>query len=1391
MPWSDAFNDLDLDDSEASGNDIVDFVFTTNVGTEEGSNNDSESVVQSMPTAPRCAASHDTATITSTDRKPHDTTLPFQGLVCDLPAATRAEASGYVVAAEDALRRYEADEAREVAGAATGCDSDSDTITSANQIWLNVGNGDTGLPAKQPSYSDITKRRHLRPVTARTKTKPIQNEGGGKKTHLEIDFAKTLVVQGLGRHLPEAARHHIAKALWKNLESGNRLQSKIRLRYTVKEVASPMVLGGVLHHIHFDENDNAVDLALKKLSLAGANGGFSAEKWMSYERRVQRHVQHELESMTVKDTLKAIAQCNKRREVQLDKLQTTIMVGRLRLATWNVRGANNFQDAGVDEFLKSFEIDIWAVQELYGVNTKHIPKLFKAGYTEFISPYDRNVPASHGVAILIRKGLTAYAFGSKPCHTHICVVAESIQGPFLAVSFYMPTGHTAAIRKQAQDDLERDVADFRKQHPGSPVCLMMDGNQVAAKLDKWLDRKLTGVHRFKTPLDQHTHRQVTRAKVDPIRKRTIDFIAGCNIQPETTEIVDHEVSDHNPVVATVMLDFTITEAKQPRSQFKVDTRKLRKRKQLFSDDQHWKNMLAHLTIEEDTYPTTVADRVEINTVVDNDTMQDVVVRRLKEWEDVEHDAAFQKRVDQQFDDFNSTARLVAIKTKVTVKQSTSNGEHGMHMSTKLTRLARQSNKAYRKWRYMCDNARRKGYDKETLAKYYDLWQVASKLKIELKQKETNLRAGRRINQMANSAATGNYHAAWKDLNDDCERGKQAENLSTKPMLDANGVVQTNPTRLTSDWMDYQTTLLGTDKNEPVPNMSRSFTSWTEKLESSNMFGDIRPNLEGLDDHLPYAEILESIWSMSNNKAPGPSGIIAELFKACVPTRAEAAAIAKDQKGPLAPTTAMGSALDNMVRTIYETGYIPEGATTAFMVFLFKSKDPMLRANYRGLSLIDMVLKLVTSIATKRVQDALESAEFFIPSQGGFRSREECISQVIALFEICRLRKAEDLITWLIFLDLKKAYDRVSHTLSLLLLRRAGVHGKTMVFLHQLYDIIRMALKDGTAKAKLRRQLIGLRQGCGFSPCDFITFINSIFRMAEEEGLGVNLPTLDESDIANGVVDTVIGLLFADDVVALAANHGHAQRLMDCLDAFALATGMEWGITKCAVLVVDGCKTTNKETSDILLRGQVVERSSVYDELYLGIAFNDSLDKQKMLMARADKVFKGTFWKIRKLIANKMVPISLRRTVLNGLLIPALAYGGELFGLESFSKGGKFYRPVEKILDTAMAMMAKGNWDTTTELPMHVSAASLRLEYNVPAIEAVMAGKAVRGLIKYIDSNGQSVKLLVQWTHRAEHYQIEQVVWRHADDSNPEYMAGLQGLHPEHGSHPCSAMRPIL
>jgi len=57
------------------------------------------------------------------------------------------------------------------------------------------------------------------------------------------------------------------------------------------------------------------------------------------------------------------------------------------------------------------------------------------------------------------------------------------------------------------------------------------------------------------------------------------------------------------------------------------------------------------------------------------------------------------------------------------------------------------------------------------------------------------------------------------------------------------------------------------------------------------------------------------------------------------------------------------------------------------------------------------------------------------------------------------------------------------------------------------------------------------------------------------------------------------------------------------------------------------------------------------------------------------------------------------------------------------------------LDTALAMMAKGNWDTTTELPMHVSAASLRLEYNVPAIEAVMAGKAVRGLIKYIDSKG--------------------------------------------------------
>ena len=105
-------------------------------------------------------------------------------------------------------------------------------------------------------------------------------------------------------------------------------------------------------------------------------------------------------------------------------------------------------------------------------------------------------------------------------------------------------------------------------------------------------------------------------------------------------------------------------------------------------------------------------------------------------------------------------------------------------------------------------------------------------------------------------------------------------------------------------------------------------------------------------------------------------------------------------------------------------------------------------NHRGISLIS------STMVIRRIGRAMEQRSYecggFNRGQGGFRSREECIGQVISLFEITKRRKAKGLATFAAYIDFQKAYDRVPHEALLHKLWLYGVRGKAYGFVRALY-----------------------------------------------------------------------------------------------------------------------------------------------------------------------------------------------------------------------------------------------------------------------------------------------------------------------------------------------------
>ena len=181
-----------------------------------------------------------------------------------------------------------------------------------------------------------------------------------------------------------------------------------------------------------------------------------------------------------------------------------------------------------------------------------------------------------------------------------------------------------------------------------------------------------------------------------------------------------------------------------------------------------------------------------------------------------------------------------------------------------------------------------------------------------------------------------------------------------------------------------------------------------------------------------------------------------------------------------PPTHMTDCLLKMANFAFKHGMVAAMWAISEVVSIPKKGDLADMNNYRGIALMTTALKVVTVVLSKRMNQELEGANFFHPAQAGFRTLEECVTQVAAVVEGCQRRRLSGEATFLTFIDLKKAYDTVPHRGLFAKLSRAGVRGKCLAFIQGLYTDNALAVRVGCGKnARCSPEaalLRGLRQG---------------------------------------------------------------------------------------------------------------------------------------------------------------------------------------------------------------------------------------------------------------------------------------------------------------------------
>ena len=182
-----------------------------------------------------------------------------------------------------------------------------------------------------------------------------------------------------------------------------------------------------------------------------------------------------------------------------------------------------------------------------------------------------------------------------------------------------------------------------------------------------------------------------------------------------------------------------------------------------------------------------------------------------------------------------------------------------------------------------------------------------------------------------------------------------------------------------------------------------------------------------------------------------------------------------------------------------TGVFPDLMKLADISPLFKSKLEHDTNNYRPISLLITLSKVLEKIVHKRVYTFMETTGQIYRSQYGFRSQHSCENAVSELISEITKGFQNGFYTAALFLDLSKAFDTLEHEVLLKKLEKYGIRGvclewfKSYLCDRKIRVKCQVASSGKTEYSDYQTVNYGTPQGSCLGPLIFLLFTNDLHK----------------------------------------------------------------------------------------------------------------------------------------------------------------------------------------------------------------------------------------------------------------------------------------------------------
>ena len=212
------------------------------------------------------------------------------------------------------------------------------------------------------------------------------------------------------------------------------------------------------------------------------------------------------------------------------------------------------------------------------------------------------------------------------------------------------------------------------------------------------------------------------------------------------------------------------------------------------------------------------------------------------------------------------------------------------------------------------------------------------------------------------------------------------------------------------------------------------------------------------------EVCSLLEHLNTNKASGSDGIDAIYLKL--------------------GSKAIAPSLSGIFNRSLTTGIFPSEWKIARVTPVFKSGSRSDPANYRPVSLLPIVSKLLEKRVFEALNHHFESNSILPDCQFGFRKARSTVDAVSVLENDLLTAKDRRLHSGAVFLDVRKAFDTVDHHLLLSKLAKEGVGGVVLRWFHSYLSGRRQFVKVGGESSLSTPVVRGVPQGSKLGPLLF-------------------------------------------------------------------------------------------------------------------------------------------------------------------------------------------------------------------------------------------------------------------------------------------------------------------